>query len=160
MKKGFTLIELLVVVLMVGILSAIALPQYRRSVDRARVAEAQTLLRAIHESQERLLWERSITNYQEAVRTGQAFGFDKLDITVKGRYSAARSGVATGVLTTENFKYEMYPNLYNGGNLIVATPIKGDYQGAEIGFNGREFMCKPEASKICTIWAANTWNQL
>lgn len=162
MKKGFTLIELLVVVLMVGILSAIALPQYRRSVERTRVAEVQTLLRAIYESQERKLWElgNGIKFYSQVYNKAGDFGFEKLDITVKGTYEPNARGISR-FLNTENFRYEMRPSA--SANLIFATAIKGDYKGAQIRYDGRQFVCNESTAigaKACKIWAASTWNQL
>ena len=78
-KRGFTLIELLVVVLIIGIPAAVALPQYQKAVEKARAAEAMTVINTLQKAIDMWLLENTIPDNGVTF-----FGLDDHDPVVGG----------------------------------------------------------------------------
>ncbi|MGN1058749.1 MAG: type IV pilin protein [Candidatus Avelusimicrobium sp.] len=116
-NKGFTLIELLVVVLILGILAAMAMPQYFKAVERSRMSEAVSLLASIAQSEQRKYMQ--INNYTA--------NFRALDVTPKNAGSGSTYCTKGTQPTSHETDYVTPANNVNkcsGGNGF-AVVLKG-----------------------------------
>lgn len=87
-KQGFTLIELLVVVLIIGVLAAMALPQYRVAVGMSRASTMYAFMRGVDQAQQAFYManNRYATTF-DSLSVGIPPGFTKTSARVitKGR---------------------------------------------------------------------------
>ena len=104
---GFTLIEIMITVLIVGVLSAIALPSYRDYVTRARLAQAFVALGAAQASAEQF-WsnQRTFAGFDGALSFPANMGNFSYVLTAATpstyTISAIGSGPVAGFIYTVN----------------------------------------------------------
>ncbi len=128
-KQAFTLIELLVVVLIIGILAAVALPQYQKAVEKSKATQALTLLKSVYQAAKA---------YKLANGTWPQ-SFDELPLEIP--WNGTTKWVSSNFIPKANEDWSLQIN----GQGVSVGRLSGKYQGAAFGIWETPWQSAPQA---------------
>lgn len=134
-RKGFTLIELLVVVLIIGILAAIALPMYTKTVEKARAVNAIVWVRTASDSVQRYVMENG--GFEDV-------SLDSLDIEPASEIKGYTCGMSEG-----NFLYLWCYKEFEGKEVFLGAVVSEDAARGQVYCSASPY--SDEAKKYCAL---------
>lgn len=140
-NRGFTLLELLVVVLLVGILGAIALPQYFNVVERQRAMEAMGILAAIEKAQVRYY----------AVNDAYSTDFSNIDFDLRSNKGNGNENVTGSSFDTEYFTYTLSSDKVEAKRVNNNFTITTTYAAGDDGVTETCCTATGDRTDICEI---------
>jgi len=137
-RFGFTLIELLVVVLIIGILAAVALPQYKKAVEKSKATQALTLLKTV---------SQALEVYHMANGNVCPTSFDDLGVSVGWTGNTKWLNLNTPTLSNQDWSLQLYCS--STGEYVSVGRISGDYKGAAFGYITKSEKDLPKNMMLC-----------